>query len=96
MLIAILECDKGVDGLAHEFIVNSIHGSFGDSMMVDGRSLNLCSENMVAGDAGYVVDPVADLVVALVVTSNAVASEAAALVHVPLLSTKDSVGYAWP
>ena len=74
-LVAVLDGDEGVDGLARELIRDADHGGFADGLVLDEGGFDLGGREAVAGDVDDVVDTPADPVVAFVVAACAVASE---------------------
>ncbi len=70
-----LEGNKGVDGLAGEFVVDADDGGFGDEGGFDEGGFDLGGREAVARDVDDVVDAAADPVVAFVVAGGAVAGE---------------------
>jgi hypothetical protein len=74
-LVAILDGDEGVDGLAGKVVSNTNDGGFGDGGVLDERGLDLSGGQTVTGDVDDVVDTSADPVVAVVVTSGSVTCE---------------------
>lgn len=71
-LVALLDGDECVDGLAGELVVDADDGSLGDGGVLDEGGLNLGGGEAVAGDVDDVVDAAADPVEALVVAGGTV------------------------
>ncbi len=71
-LVALLDGDKGVDGLAGELVGDADNGGLGDGVVLDEGGLNLGGGETVAGDVDNVVDAAADPVEALVIAGGTV------------------------
>jgi hypothetical protein len=73
--VAVLDGDKGVDGLARELVRHADDGRLGDGIVLDQRRLDLGRRQPVAANVDDVIDSAADPVEALVVTPGTVAGE---------------------
>lgn len=73
--MALLDGDKGVDGLAGELVVDADDGGLGNGLVLDEGGLDLGGGETVAGDVDDVVDATADPVEAFVVASSTVTGE---------------------
>lgn len=101
-LVAILNADKGIDGLPREFVMDADHGSLANGVVFNERGLDLSGGQSVAGDVDDIVHATADPIVTLVIAGGAVTGEVVALVnvqvsvHVSLVRTPDRACHRWP
>lgn len=85
-LVAILEGDEGVDGLAGQLVGNTNDGGLGNRVVLNQGSLDFGSGQTVTTDVNDVIDTSTDPVESLVVTSGTVTSELLCL-HVRYMFT---------
>lgn len=81
-LVALLDGDKGVDGLAGELVVDADDGGLGNGLVLDEGGLDLGCGETVAGDVDDVVDAAANPVEAFVVASSTITGELVGLATV--------------
>lgn len=74
-LVAVLDGNKGVDGLARELVRHTNDGSLGDGGVLNQGSLDFGSRQTVTADVHNIIDTAADPVEAFVVTPSTVTSE---------------------
>lgn len=74
-LIAILDCNEGIDSLSGEFIVDTDDSGFSNGVMLDQSSFNFGSRETMTADVDDIVDSSSDPVIAFVVPSCSVARE---------------------
>lgn len=74
-LVAVLDGDESIDGLAGEFVSDADNGGFGHGAVLDQRGFDFGGGQTVTGDVDDVVDAAADPVVAVVVTTGSVTCE---------------------
>ena len=74
-LIAILDCNEGIDSLSGKFIVDTDNSGFSNSVMLDQSSFNFGSRETMTADVDDIVDSSSDPVIAFVVPSCPVARE---------------------
>ena len=74
-VVAVLDGNEGVDGLAGELVGDTNDGGLGDGVMLDQSSFDLCGRESVPRDVDDVVYASTDPVVTFVVSSSSVPGE---------------------
>ena len=74
-LVAIFDSNKSVDSLTSQFIGDSYHSSFSDSMMFDQRSFDFCGGETMTANVYDIVNAATNPIVAFVITASSITSE---------------------